>query len=425
MNLSVEQLAKRLETALGADAVSAAASGSAASRAIEGKLPEIVCRPQSAEQIAAALRLCTEAEVAVIPWGGGTAMAIGNPPRQAGVVIELGKLNRVIEHDHANLTATVQSGITLSALQTSLAPQMQFAPLDAPLPERATVGGTVAANLNGPRRSYYGSVRDLVIGMKVVFAAGEQIKAGGKVVKNVAGYDMCKLFVGSLGTLGIITEVTLRMSPIPESAATVIASATLAQAERFTDELSRSQLLPAAVFLSNDGDTEQWRLAVWCEGFEETVARHLRNLDDIAARVGMNTGPLRGGTHNEFWEMLRDFPLQPGCLIYRVTLPRAKIFDFTRRVQSWAGVKLIGDVGAGTVWLALPAHRSGLEKFVELIEVARQQHGHAVVFTAPAELKQGVEVWGPSPATISLQREIKRQFDPKGLLNPGRLLAGL
>jgi glycolate oxidase FAD binding subunit len=425
MKLSIEQLANQLETALGPDVVTADASGVVATHSIDGKQPKLVCRPESAEQIAAALRLCNEVEAAVIPWGGGTAMAIGNLPRQADVIIETRRLNRMIEHDHANLTATVHSGITLSALQSLLAPQTQFAPLDAPFPERATVGGIVAANLNGPRRSYYGSVRDLVIGMKVVFASGEQIKAGGKVVKNVAGYDMCKLFVGSLGTLGIITEVTLRMSPIPESAATVIASATLAQAERFTDELSRSQLLPAAVFLSNDGDTEQWRLAVWCEGFEETVVRHLRDLDDIAARVGMKTGPLRGGTHDEFWDRLRDFPLQPDCLIYRVTLPRAKIFDFTRRVQSWARVKLNSDLAAGTVWLALPAHRSGLEKFVELIEVARQQHGHAVVFAAPAELKQGVEVWGPSPVTISLQREIKRQFDPKGLLNPGRFLAGL
>jgi glycolate oxidase FAD binding subunit len=425
MKVDVEQLAKQLEIALGATAVTSDPSGSIASYSIDGKQPKLVCRPESAEQIAAALRLCTEAEVAVIPWGGGTAMAIGNPPRQTDVVIDLRKLNRVIEHDHANLTATVQSGTTLSALQTLLAPQMQFAPLDAPLPERTTAGGIVAANLNGPRRSYYGSVRDLVIGMKVVLAGGEQIKAGGKVVKNVAGYDMCKLFVGSLGTLGIITEVTLRMSPIPESAATVIASATLAQAERFTDELSRSQLLPAAVFLSNDGDTEQWQLAIWCEGFEETVARHLHDLDDIAARIGMNTTILRAASHNEFWGKLRDFPLQRDCLVYRVTLPRAKIFDFARLVQNWGGVKLISDIAVGVVWLALPARRSSLEKFAELIDVARQQHGHAVVFAAPAEFKQGVEVWGPSPATISLQREVKRQFDPKGLLNPGRFWSGL
>jgi glycolate dehydrogenase FAD-binding subunit len=423
MKLRVEQLAHQLETTLGADALTADASGVAAAHLIDGKQPKLVCRPQSVEQIAAALRLCSEAEAAVIPRGGGTAMAIGNLPRRADVVIETGKLNHVIEHDHANLTATVQSGITLNAVQTSLAPEKQFVPLDAPFPERATIGGIVTTNLNGPRRSYYGSVRDLVIGMRVVLASGEQIKAGGKVVKNVAGYDMCKLFVGSLGTLGIVTEVTLRMAPIAERTATLITSGTLTQAERFTDELSRSQLLPAAVFLSNDGETEHWRLAVWCEGFEETVARHLRDLDDIAARVGMRTS--HGGTHNEYWERFRDFPLQPDRLIYRVTLPRAQIFDFTRRIQNWAGVKLNSDLAAGTAWLALPAHRSGLEKFIELIEVARQQHGHAVVFAAPAELKQGVEVWGPTPTTISLQREIKRQFDPKGLLNPGRFLAGI
>jgi glycolate dehydrogenase FAD-binding subunit len=265
MKLRVEQLAHQLETTLGADALTADASGVAAAHLIDGKQPKLVCRPQSVEQIAAALRLCSEAEAAVIPRGGGTAMAIGNLPRRADVVIETGKLNHVIEHDHANLTATVQSGITLNAVQTSLAPEKQFVPLDAPFPERATIGGIVTTNLNGPRRSYYGSVRDLVIGMRVVLASGEQIKAGGKVVKNVAGYDMCKLFVGSLGTLGIVTEVTLRMAPIAERTATLITSGTLTQAERFTDELSRSQLLPAAVFLSNDGETEHWRLAVWCE----------------------------------------------------------------------------------------------------------------------------------------------------------------
>jgi glycolate oxidase FAD binding subunit len=421
MKPSVEHLATPLEAVLGAEAV----TSDGVSFSIGDTKPKLVCCPNSAEHINAAMRLCIEAEAAVIPWGGGTATAIGNSPRQADVVIETRKLNRVVEHDHANLTATVQSGVTLSALQTSLAPEKQFAPLDVPFPERATVGGIVAVNLNGPRRSYYGSLRDLVIGMRVVLASGERIKAGGKVVKNVAGYDMCKLFVGSLGTLGIITEVTLRMAPIPENAATLIASGTLTQTDRFSEELFRSPLLPAAVLLSNDGDTEQWRLAVWCEGFQETVARHMRDLSDIAARIAMNTKTLEGKSHEGFWTKSCDFPLQPESLIYRVTLPRAKIFDLTRRVQNWGGLKLNGDLAAGTVWLALPAQRSGLQKFVELIELARQHHGHAVIFAAPSELKQGVEVWGPAPTTISLQREIKRQFDPQGLLNPGRFLGGI
>src|SRR6266536_2856212 len=424
MKFSGDRLAQLLEGELGAEAVTGEPALLAAHN-VDGREPALVCFPVSPEQVAAALRLCSEANATIVPWGGWTAMEIGNPPRQVDVVIGLERLDLLVEHDQANLTATVQSGHRLAPLQEVLARHNQFLPLDPPASARATVGGVVATNLNGPRRSYYGSVRDLVIGMKVVLASGEQIKAGGKVVKNVAGYDMVKLFVGSVGTLGIITEVTLRTAPVAETAATVIASGTLAQAERLSEELSRSALLPAGVFLSNDGAEGQWQLAIWCEGFEETVARHLRDLDDIAARIGMNTTILRAKSHDQFWGKLRDFPLQPDCLVYRVTLPRAKIFDFTQLVQKWAGVKLISNIAAGTVWLALSAHRSGVEKFVELIEVAHRQHGHAVVFAAPAELKQGVEVWGPSPTTISLQREIKRQFDPKGLLNPGRFWSGL
>ncbi len=219
---------------------------------IDGITPHLVTTPASAEQVGAVLSACSESQATVIPWGGGTAMALGNPPRRADVVIKLAKLNRVIEHDSANLTVTAQCGMTLNALQSSLAAQKQFVPIDAPFPACATLGGIVAANLNGPRRSFYGSVRDLVIGMKVVLASGESIKAGGKVVKNVAGYDMCKLFVGSLGTLGIITEVTFRVAPTAESAATFIAQGALAQAQRFIADLSLSRLLPAAVFLLSE-----------------------------------------------------------------------------------------------------------------------------------------------------------------------------
>ncbi len=233
------------------------------------------------------------------PMAGGTAMALGNPPRQADVVLKLSRLDRVIEHDSANLTVSAQCGMTLSAIQSALAAQKQIVPIDAPHPARATIGGIVSANLNGPRRSCYGSVRDLVIGMKVVLASGESIKAGGKVVKNVAGYDMCKLFVGSLGTLGIISEVTIRVAPMAERAATFVCRGTLAEARRFIDELSRSQLLPAAVFLLSEQTPKDWRIAVWSEGFEETVERHLRELQTVVTPVGMKPEVLRAEKHNE------------------------------------------------------------------------------------------------------------------------------
>src|SRR5438105_1124843 len=247
MKSTSDQLAQRLIAELEPGAVSFD-EDRLATHKIEGKQPTLLCTPSTRDQINAALRVCSEAAASVIPWGGGTAMALGNPPRQVDVVLATARLNRVLDHDAANLTVTVESGISLAALQNLLAEEGQFVPFDPPFPERSTIGGIVAANLNGPRRSCYGSVRDLVIGMKVALISGEQIKAGGKVVKNVAGYDMCKLFVAALGTLGAIVDATLGLAPVPESAATVIRSGPSPHARQFVHDPSRSLLSPAAVF---------------------------------------------------------------------------------------------------------------------------------------------------------------------------------
>jgi glycolate dehydrogenase FAD-binding subunit len=413
-----------LQSALGPGAVTAEAE-SLASHRIDGITPRLVVTPERNEQIGAALRHCSEERATVVAWGGGTAMALGNPPRRVDVVMKLDKLNRVIEHDSANLTVSAQCGITLAVLQSALHAEKQFVPIDAPLPARATVGGIVAANLNGPRRSSCGSMRDLVIGMKVTLAGGESIKAGGKVVKNVAGYDMCKLFTGSLGTLGIITEVTLRVAPIAESAATFIGHGTLAHAQRFIEDLASSALLPAAVFLLGETPQDDWRVAVWCEGFAQAVERHLRDLQAIAARGNLKAEVARGEDHNELWNKLRDFPLEPHRIVYRITVPRAAILDFIKRSQGWNVTKIVSDTSMGTIWLAFPANKAAIARFPEIESVARQRRGHAVVFSAPASLKTAINVWGQSPETLPLMREIKRQFDPDELLNPGRFLAGI
>ena len=424
MRFTVDQLKDRLVSALGSHAVTVDGDACAAHE-IDGIVPLLAVTLQSAEQIGAALRICTEARAAVIPWGGGTAMALGNPPRRADVVVKLSGLNRIIEHDSANLTVTVQCGMTLNALQTALAAQKQFVPIDAPLPARATLGGIVAANLNGPRRSCYGSVRDLVIGMKVVLASGESVKAGGKVVKNVAGYDMCKLFVGSLGTLGIIAEATLRVAPVAESAATWIGDGTAGEAQRLIEALSRSPLLPAAIFLRNEGKGKDWRVAVWCEGFAETVERYLRELEVITAHVGLKPELLRNDRHTEFWGRLRDFPLESSQLLYRVTLPRAAIFDFLEQLKLRDPMETVSDAGMGTIWLRVPATEGVAAQFAEITTLARARHGHAVVFSAPSLLKKAINTWGPAPVTLPLMRDIKNQFDPHGILNPGRFVGNL
>lgn len=424
MTLNVDSLAQRLTGELGADAVSMDVA-SLNLHCVDGKTAALICRPSSAAEVAAALRLCSEAQAHVTPWGGGTAMLVGNLPRRVDVVVDLSKLNRVMDHDAANLTVTVQSGMSLSALQAALAPHRQFAPFDAPWPERATVGGTIATNLNGPRRSACGSVRDLVIGMKIALAGGEQIKGGGKVVKNVAGYDLCKLFVGSLGTLGIITEATVRVAPMAESAATVAASGNLASLLALIEAIGRSALLPAALALIYEPMTSQWRAAIRCEGFEATVARCRTELAALGERFGVPTEVLAAPAHDDLWKRAENFPLSANRLIFRVTLPIATLAGFIQAIEPLDATAVCADVAAGTLWLGYEPRKSSVEYLLKLQELARAQHGHAVLFAAPASMKQGVDVWGPIPTTFPLMRDLKRQFDPQGLLNPGRFVGGL
>jgi glycolate oxidase FAD binding subunit len=421
---TIDQLMQGLQSALGPDAVTADRD-SLESHRVDGITPRLVVAPESAEQVGATLRLCSDAQAPVIPWGGGTALALGNPPRRADVVVKLNRLKRVIEHDSANLTVSAQCGTTLNALQSAIAAHKQFVPIDAPLPERASIGGIVAANLNGPRRGCYGSVRDLVIGMKVILASGEQIKAGGKVVKNVAGYDMCKLFAGSLGTLGIISEVTLRVAPMPEQAATIVGAGDLTHLKNFHEELLRSPLAPAAVFLLRAGAPRKWRIGVWCEGFDESVRRQLDELEVMARRSDIDCETLIAEKHNEFWSPLRDFPLQLKHLIYRITIPRAEVLDLVTMIEGWESTTIVSDMIMGTIWCASAAEKTALDQFAQLTAMARERRGHAIVFAAPPALKTGINVWGASAPTLSLMREIKQQFDPDALLNPGRFAGGL
>ena len=435
MKVTSDLLAVRLEARLGPGFVRSSPR-TLASYVVDGKSPRILCLPNSPEGVSVALRTCAEAEAFVIPWGGGTSTSLGNIPRQVDVVIGLEGLGGLVEHDDANLTATAQAGMRLSTLQEILGKRNQFLAIDPPQPGQATLGGLVAANTNGPRRMLYGSVRDLVIGMKMVLVTGKQIKAGGKVVKNVAGYDMCKIFVSSLGTLGIITEVTFKMAPIPENAATAVAWGPLAQVLQLADELSRSTLLPAAIaVLSADvakemsATLEGSAVAVWAEGFEEAVSRHLHDVEEMAKRVGLTSQTLRDEAHQRLWGHVRDFSAHGNNVVYRLTVPLASVARALSTIDQWSAsgrpARTIAHVGSGTMWVLLDGDPSNGGWFPRLTALAQEHRGHAVIAAAPPALKEGVDVWGPSPPGLAIMREIKRQFDPQGILNPGRFIAGL
>ncbi|MBI4525507.1 MAG: FAD-binding oxidoreductase [Deltaproteobacteria bacterium] len=436
MKVSAELLVARLKAQLQPGIVDTDAK-LLAPYVVDGLSPTVLCSPDQVEQVSVALRVCAETGATVVPWGGGTSIGLGNVPPKVDLVLDLAHLDAVIEHDDANLTATVQAGTKVAVLQEVLGRKGQFLALDPPYPSRATVGGVVATNVNGPRRVFYGGVRDLVIGMKVVLATGEQIKAGGKVVKNVAGYDMCKLFVGSLGTLGIITEVTFRMTPIPESAATILGRGPLDASLQFIDQLSQSVFLPAGTALlsgevarvagMSSGNVPA--IAIWVEGFKEPVGRHLREIQTIAERFGLGSEILTDRPHQRLWDIVRDFASTGEGLLYRVTTPLAAIGELVNRIESskcpGSSARYIAHPSSGSLWLSVDADPSGAAWFARLTGWAEEHRGHAVMVAAPPEIKNGVNVWGPPPPGISIMRELKRQFDPEGILNRGRFVSGL
>jgi len=426
MNLSRPQLVSRFRDVFEADLLRAEPEALAA-HSIAGKPPALVCSPETAEQVSTALLICAAAQAAVVPWGGGTAMAVGNPPRDVDVIISTKRLNRIIEHDHANLTVTAQSGAVVSALQSALAAHEQFLPFDPPFLDRSTIGGVIAANLNGPRRGSLGSVRDLVIGVKAVLSSGEQIKAGGKVVKNVAGYDMCKLFTGSLGTLGLIIEATLRVAPLAEESATAVARGNATELLELAQKLDQAKLLPSAVFLTKGAVEPNWLLAARFEGFGPSVARQVSAFDSLAQRTRLEIEIRGARSDREFWRALADLPLQANRLIYRMTVPPASIKLALNEVEKLFPnlLALSADVKIGTLWIVLPANGGGSSHFEKVLSLAQGHQGHAILFAAPAEEKIGIDVWGPSPPTIGLMREIKSRFDPREILNPGRLIGGI
>ncbi|MDQ7840472.1 MAG: FAD-binding oxidoreductase [bacterium] len=426
------KLAPRFEALLGAEWVTVAGT----SRwTVEGLTPGLAVRPGDAEQVGAILRLCGESGAAVVPWGGGTAIEVGNAPRAAHVVLLTDRLSGLVEHDAANLTATVGAGMTLGELEGVISTGGQFFPLEPPRAESATAGGAVAANLNGPRRAYCGSTRDLVIGARAAQADGTLIKAGGKTVKNVAGYDMCKLLVGSLGTLGVLTELTLRLLPVPEFSRTVaIWGADPSDLLRLSGRVLASLLLPAAVTVvdavaAGALGRNAAGLLVRATGFEAAVARQVRDVTAWAAQAALDVETLEGEAEGALWRTIRDFAWQGDGIAIRVAVPSGEVPPVLARLRSIApdSTGVVAHTASGTIWIHADPAGFTAAALGALREISVGHSGNMLVARAPRDLKAAGDVWAPAPQvrTLEIMRAIKQAFDPNGILNPGRFVAGL
>jgi glycolate oxidase FAD binding subunit len=400
--------------------------------AIVARGEELTLHPFSEEEISAAVWICRETRTPLAPVGGDTHVEVGGPVPPQAVRLSLSRLNGLVEHDDANLTVSAQAGMTVAALQSVLRSRDQFAVLETARPERATVGGVVASNINGYRRTAYRSIRDLVIGMRLVTGNGEIVKAGGKVVKNVAGYDMCKLFVGSLGTLGVITGITARVEPAPEAEATFLlggggqgpgANGAVAIAGAMADP----PLLPTAVALLNRAAArrvsagEYATVLVRMEGFPAVIERGAR---EIRARAGGEPRRLEGPAHTSVWDRLGALGWEGPEGLIRVILPRDELADAWVALDRAVGsAEMAADLLSGTIWV-IPRVEAFAAVVETLASTAERSGGHLLIARLPTGFAPlpAAQRWRPVPASLPLMAGLKHAFDRDGILNPGRFL---
>jgi glycolate oxidase FAD binding subunit len=378
---------------------------------IDGLSPSLILEPENEDMCADALALCHQESLAVVPVGGATRLELGNAPSRLDAYLKTTHLAGVEDHIPGDLTVAVRAGTTLEALNQALAPAKQFLPLDAPNPSRATIGGILALGEPGFRRRPGARPRDLVLGLEGVLADGSRFKSGGRVVKNVAGYELMKLFVGSSGTLAVMTRVFLRLRAFPEQTRTLAIGFRRAQdAEQGWRAIGELAHAPEVAALLNPEAAvglglEDWTLLIRFEGLAEEV-------DGSVAACGGEA------VSSPLWDRVRDFAVasDAGALVLRAQVTPARTFHLA---ESWQdGGALIAYPESGLVY----SRTNDADALTDRLERAAAQGGVVVVERAPSELKSELDVFGEKPGGFELMRQIKNKLDPKGILSPGRFV---
>jgi len=398
--------------------------------AVRGTRAKTIVAPADIAEASAVLTEAAARGEAVAFLGGGTELGFGYPPTRIDRLVKTERLTRIVEYAPADLVVEVEGGLTLAALQKHLAPHGQRLALDVPHPEIATLGGLIATGAFGPRRARYGTLRDLIVGVSLVRADGARVRGGGKVVKNVAGFDLPKLAVGSLGSLGLIATATFRLHPLPEAAQALrVAGCDGAALAAFSRELIARKLEPAA-FLAHRRATAAYDAYVLFEGFAAGVEDQAARFEALAAplasaaeRVASSALPSNvdedARTHGDVRLRLAVPPADVALMERDALGPLARALAETRTiVYPTLGIAFVSGYcnDSDAIASAVAEARRSVEA----------RAGNLVVLDIrdPALAKR-VDPFGTLPSSFFLMRRLKERFDPSGRLNPGRFLGGL
>ncbi|MBD2438022.1 FAD-binding oxidoreductase [Nostoc sp. FACHB-110] len=387
--------------------------------------PSCIVYPPTPEKLAAVIAAAYRNQWRVLPCGNSSKLTWGGLAQGIDIVVSTERINQLIEHAIGDLTVTVETGMKFSHLQAILAKSRQFLALDPTHPETATIGGIVATGDTGSLRQRYGSVRDQLLGITFVRADGQIAKAGGRVVKNVAGYDLMKLFTGSYGTLGIISQVTFRVYPMQEVSGSVVLTGTADAINQAASILRGSALTPtqadllSAQLVSNLGLGKGLGLIARFQSISESVKEQSNRLLEVGKNLGLDGAIYADENDVNLWQRLQKqihFPATESTITCKIgVLPSAAV-DILNQVN----IGLI-HISSGLGWLQLEEQN----QILKLRDRTLANRGFLTVLDAPVAVKQKIDVWGYTGNALPLMRRIKEQFDHKNILSPGRFVGGI
>jgi len=411
---------------------------------VDGLTASIVTEPRNSEEIALVLRLCRDSGACVIPIGGGTKLAYGNIPSSYDVALRTTNLNRILQYEPADMTVSVEAGITLNTLQKTLDGSGQFLPLDPPFKSLSTIGGIIATNASGPQIAGYGSARDMLIGTRTAHSNGELTRAGGMVVKNVTGYDLGKLYVGSLGTLGVLTEANFKLQPKPELSSTITFEfASPSAAEQVLSALIYSTLQPESVGIIGPGSASRlYQLSIRFSGRSEAVEQQLLSTQVIAKNVASLEAKSDSDDQSQIdpWihqAQLYETSVESGATLCRITVLPSQLTELMDDILNssrslYLEIEAWADAFNGILYISIESPDDSTLNNVantvtDLRHTVEELGGALVIQSCNTALKHQVSAWAESldPNALQLMISMREKFDPTSTVNPGRFATGV